>query len=254
MRFAGRIGTRSRSADRARAEITKANAELKRQIEAVRASEERLRMLVQGTKDYAFILLDAEGGVAAWNDGAERLNLYREEEIVGQPFATFYPPEVVETDRPWQALKAAEKIGTHEEGGTQVRKDGSQFWANTVITAIRDDEGRLCGYSTSFATLPKRSRPKKIVAPHRRRGGSEGGGGTGAFDSRPARANARDAAQHRRRGDRGRCRGCVEFLNPIAQELTGWTDAEARNRPLQEVFQIINEYSASRLRTRRFAR
>jgi two-component system, cell cycle sensor histidine kinase and response regulator CckA len=234
------VGARTR----AEQELTKANAELQKQIEALRASEERFRLLVQGTKDYAFILLDAEGKVASWNVGAERLNLHRDEEIVGRPFAQLFPSEVVETGRPQRALEIAAKIGTHEEEGRQIRKDGSQFWANTVITALRGADNRLQGYSTIICNVTE----KKQADENRRL----------LQEEEAARRAAEDKAKFIQ-GQREQLRvtlhsigdaviavdaqGRVEFLNPIAQELTGWSDDEARNRPLEEVFRIVNEHN-----------
>lgn len=229
---------------RAEHELTKANAELKKQIAALRASEERFRMLVQGTKDYAFILLDAEGRVALWNDGAERLSLYGDAEIVGRPFAQLHPPEVVEVGKPDQALAMAARIGTHEEEGRQVRKDGSQFWANTVITALRDESGTLTGYSIIIGNVTE----KKQAEENQRRLMEEAAARKAAEEQAKFIQSQREQLRVTLQsiGDAViavDAQGRVEFLNPIAQAMTGWSDVEARNRPLEEVFRIINEYT-----------
>jgi PAS domain S-box-containing protein len=110
-------------------------------------SEERLRLLVQGVKDYAILMLDAEGRITTWNEGAERIKGYRAEEIIGEHFSKFYTPEDLATDKPSQELKIAAEQGLFEEEGWRVRKDGSRFWATVLITALRGENGRLRGFS-----------------------------------------------------------------------------------------------------------
>ena len=118
------------------------------QIEiALRRSEERFRLLVEGAKDYAIFMLDPEGRVATWNIGAERIKGYRAEEIVGQHFSRFYPQEMVERGKPGHELDAAAAEGRFEDEGWRIRKDGSRFWANVIITAMRGTDGQLLGFS-----------------------------------------------------------------------------------------------------------
>jgi PAS domain S-box-containing protein len=114
---------------------------------ALKASEERFRLLVQGVKDYAIYMLDPEGHVANWNTGAQRFKGYAENEIVGKHFSRFYTEEDRQTDLPKRALKIAADEGQFEAEGWRVRKDGSQFWANVVIDAIRSDDGELIGFA-----------------------------------------------------------------------------------------------------------
>lgn len=115
--------------------------------ENLRQSEERFRLLVDGVKDYALFLLDPQGRVASWNAGAERIKQYRPDEIIGRHFSCFYPPEAIEKAWPEYELRMANAHGRFEDNGWRLRKDGTRFWANVVITALRDDAGDLRGYA-----------------------------------------------------------------------------------------------------------
>ena len=121
-------------------------SERKRAEEALRLSDEKFRLLVLGVQDYAIFMLDPEGRITTWSDAAERIKGYRAEEIIGQHFSKFYLPEAVAQDKPSLELKIATEQGSFEEEGWRVRKDGSEFWANVVITALRDKAGRLRGF------------------------------------------------------------------------------------------------------------
>lgn len=113
----------------------------------LRESEERFRLLVEGVKDYAIFMLDPGGHVVTWNRGAERIKGYRAEEILGRNFSVFYTEEDIEREHPSMELRVAAAEGSYEESGLRVRKDGSRFWANVVITALRNDEGELRGFA-----------------------------------------------------------------------------------------------------------
>jgi len=115
--------------------------------DALRHSEERLRSIVETIKDYAILTLDPEGRVTSWNPAAARIKGYRAEEIIGQHFSLFYTPEDIARGKPDQALKMAAEHGQFEDEGWRVRKDGSQFWANVVMTALPDNAGILRGFS-----------------------------------------------------------------------------------------------------------
>jgi PAS domain S-box-containing protein len=126
--------------------------------EALRLSEEKLRLLLHGVKDYAILMLDPEGHITTWNDGAERIKGYRAEEIIGEHFSKFYPPEAVAEGKPAQELKIAAEKGRFEEEGWRVRKDGSRFWANVVVTALRDGTGQLRGFGKVTRDITSRKR------------------------------------------------------------------------------------------------
>jgi PAS domain S-box-containing protein len=112
-----------------------------------RAAEQRHRLLVESVTDYAIYSLDREGFITSWNSGAQRIKGYTADEIVGQHFSNFYTPEDVEARLPWRVLEIAEREGHFEGEGWRVRKDGSRFWSSVVVTAIRDEEGSLTGFS-----------------------------------------------------------------------------------------------------------
>jgi PAS domain S-box-containing protein len=119
----------------------------RRAEEALRGSEDRFGLLVGGVREYGIFLLDCNGDVASWNEGAERIKGYRTDEIIGSHFSVFYPPEDVAAGKPARELLRAAAEGCCEDEGWRVRKDGSRFWANVLITALRDPAGNLRGFS-----------------------------------------------------------------------------------------------------------
>ena len=128
---------------------------------ALRASEQRFRLMVEGVKDYAIVMLDTDGHVTSWNAGAERIKGYREKEILGQHFSRFYPPDEVAQGKPEEILALATATGRVEHEGWRLRKDGSLFWADVVITALRDDEGGLVGFSKVTRDLTSRKQAQE---------------------------------------------------------------------------------------------
>ena len=116
----------------------------------------RFRLLVESVKEYAIFILDPEGRVSSWNLGAQRIKGYDAAEIIGKHFSVFYPPEEVTAGKCQQELTIAAREGRCEEEGWRVRKDGSRFWANVVITALRSDEGRLLGFAKVTQDLTAR--------------------------------------------------------------------------------------------------
>jgi PAS domain S-box-containing protein len=122
-----------------------------------------MRLLVDSVKDYGIILLDPQGKVLSWNSGAERLKGWRAEEIVGQHFSRFYSKEDVEKGKCETELKTAQQDGRFEDEGWRVRKDGTRFWANVIITALRDKEGQLRGFGKVTRDLSERRRAEEKV-------------------------------------------------------------------------------------------
>jgi PAS domain S-box-containing protein len=114
---------------------------------ALHLGVDQFRLLVDSVRDYAIYMLDVEGYVISWNAGAERLKGYRAEEIIGQHFSRFYPPEDVQRGRPEQELRVAAAEGRAEDQSWRVRKDGSRFWAYVVVSAMYDPSGKLCGFA-----------------------------------------------------------------------------------------------------------
>ena len=109
--------------------------------------DEEFRLLVEGVKDYAIFMLDPQGRVMSWNAGAERIKGYRADEIIGRSFTTFYTEDAVASGHPAHELEIAAAEGRYEEEGWRVRKDGSRFWANVLITALSGDDGSLRGFA-----------------------------------------------------------------------------------------------------------
>ena len=124
----------------------------------LRDSEERYRLLVSAVKDYAIFMLFPDGKIATWNEGAERLKGYAPGEIIGKHFSVFYPEEDKRTNKPAWELEEATLTGRFEDEGWRVRKDGTRFWANVIITAVRNEEGKLLGFSKVTRDMTERRR------------------------------------------------------------------------------------------------
>ena len=137
--------------------------ERKRAEEAIRQSEEYFRLLVDSVKDYAILMLDPDGHVVSWNAGAERIKGYQAEEIIGKHFSHFYSPEDIHGGKPEHELKVAATEGRFEDAGWRVRKDGTRFWANVIITAIWNKAGTLRGFSKVTRDVTERKRAEEAL-------------------------------------------------------------------------------------------
>jgi len=122
----------------------------------LRESEERFRTMVEGVKEYAIFMLNPTGHIISWNDGAKRLKGYSANEIIGKHFSIFYTAEDLETKKPERELKIAIATGKYEEEGWRIKKNGSLFWANIVITALYNDQNKHIGFSKVTRDLTER--------------------------------------------------------------------------------------------------
>ena len=184
--------------------------------------ERLFHAVVASVKDYAIFMLDRSGRVATWNAGAELIKGYRPEEVIGKEISIFYTPEDIAGGKPRALLAAALAHGRVEDEGWRVRKDGSRFWADVVITPVLDPAGQPQGYVKVTRDLTARKQ-----AEDRLRRSEESlqatlysiGDGVLATDEQAR----------------------VTRVNPVAERLTGWPEAEAVGRPIGEIFRIINE-------------
>jgi PAS domain S-box-containing protein len=149
------------TAEEARQAVEASRSDLETAMQATRQSEERFRLLVEGVKDYAIFLLDPGGRVVSWNAGAERIQGYSVQEILGQQFACFYANEDLECGKPGLALRMAAANEWFEDEGWRVRRDGSRFWADVVITTLRDEAGQLRGFSSMTRDITERKRAQE---------------------------------------------------------------------------------------------
>lgn len=159
-----RDGLARQVAERTRA-LEQTNQALHRDIavrskleEEFKRSEEKFRLMVEGIRDYAIFMLDPDGKVVSWNAGAQKIKGYKAEEIIGQHFSRFYPQEAIDSHYPQQELQIATKHGRFEDEGWRLRKDGTAFWANVIITALNDTEGRLRGFAKVTRDMTERNR------------------------------------------------------------------------------------------------
>lgn len=137
-------------------DLFRMNEQLKQQ--AIRQSEERFRLVVESLQDYAVFMTDPDGRVSSWNLGSERIMGWNQQEVMGQWFMSFYTLDDQEEDLPRRMLREAAIKGRYENEGWRVRKDGSRFWADMVVTSLLDDNGKLVGFSSVIRDLTNRKR------------------------------------------------------------------------------------------------
>lgn len=129
---------------------------------ALQQNEQRFRLMVSAIPDYLICRLDLDGRIATWNEGAQRINGYSAEEIIGQHFSRFYPPEAVQRGLPQRMLLTAADKGHAEDTGWRVKKDGTRFWVGVTIAGIRNPEGELLGYVVVARDLSERKSAEEI--------------------------------------------------------------------------------------------
>jgi PAS domain S-box-containing protein len=133
---------------------------------ALHQSEERFRLLVDGVQDYAIYSMDPNGVVTSWNVGARRIKGYTAEEIIGQNFSRFYTPEDVKRGLPGHVLQTAREEGHYQGEGWRLRKDGSRFWSNVVVTPLRDKTGNIIGFSKITRDMTERKMLMDSIQQH----------------------------------------------------------------------------------------
>jgi PAS domain S-box-containing protein len=131
--------------------------------EALRQSEERYRLLVEQVTDYGIFMMDEKGRIVSWNEGAHRIKGYSAEDIIGKYFTIFYPEEDILNGKPAHELRVARATGKYEEEGWRLRKDGTRFWANVVITAVYNNQGHHIGFSKVTRDLTERKIAEKAL-------------------------------------------------------------------------------------------
>ena len=145
-------------------------AKVTRDMSRFREAQEQTKvfqLLVSAVRDYAIFLLDPEGRIATWNAGAQRIKGYTPEEIIGRHFSTFYGEEDIANGKPARELEIAKAEGAVEDEGWRVRKDGTRFWANVVITAVRDAQGELRGFAKVTRDITERKHAEETERAYR---------------------------------------------------------------------------------------
>jgi PAS domain S-box-containing protein len=133
------------------------------QMNAEGPAAEQFRLLVESVKDYAIFILDPQGNIVSWNEGAQRIKGYSPDEIIGRHFSRFYTPEDLARGKPDEHLRAAASQGRYAAEGWRVRKDGSRFWANVIVTALRNRGGDLVGFAKITRDLTERKQAEEAL-------------------------------------------------------------------------------------------
>ncbi|MGA9673214.1 MAG: PAS domain S-box protein, partial [Terracidiphilus sp.] len=131
--------------------------------DVMRRQDQQMRSIVESVRDYAIYLLDSEGYIVTWSPGGERIKGYSPDDIIGKHFSRFFTREDLERDRPGELMRLAAARGRYEDEGWRVRKDGSRFWADSILTAIRDSSGTVTGYAKVTRDFTDRKRAEESV-------------------------------------------------------------------------------------------
>ena len=198
---------------------------------------ERYRLLVHSVKDYAIFMLDTDGRVASWNEGARAIKGYTADQIIGTSFSVFYPAEDLEWDKPGKELEIAAEEGRFEDEGWRLRRDGSRFWANVVITAIRNRQGELLGFGKVTRDLTERRALQERALLDARRAAE-------AEAANRAKGEFLAALSHELRTPLNAIGGYVDLMlmgirGPVTEEQAA--DLERVRRSQQHLLGIIND-------------
>jgi PAS domain S-box-containing protein len=222
---------------------------------AAHESNQHFRMMVEAVKDYAIFMLDVDGRIASWNVGAERLKGYSEQEIIGQHFAAFYTADDVADRKPGRNLETAARLGRTEDEGWRMRKDGTQFLANVVITAVHDSIGQLRGFAKVTRDVTARKQSEALLQQRIERFSvASSAAGFGFWDFDPVTHSLRWDDQMFQLFGRSRSEGkppdvlMAESLHPDDSARSGreLTDTLSGIRPFDTEFRIVHPNGAVR--------
>jgi PAS domain S-box-containing protein len=195
------------------------------------------QLMVESVRDYAIFMLDPSGYIASWNRGAERIKGYTADEIIGRHFSVFYPQSDLDAGKPAYELEVAAREGRFEDEGIRLRKDGTVFWANVIITAVRDDDGTLIGYAKVTRDLTeRRAAHMRAIADAKRLAESEA--------SNSAKSEFLTAMSHELRTPLNAIGGYVDLLSlglggPTSTEQTQYLERIRRSQ--QHLMGIITD-------------
>jgi PAS domain S-box-containing protein len=219
------------------AKVTRDLSDRRAAEETLRASEERLRLLIENVRDYGIFTLDTRGNVSSWNAGAKRISGWRSGEIIGKHFSIFYPQSDKDSGKPAMELRIASETGRFEEEGWRLRKNGELFWSNVVITALRNESGELVGFAKLTRDLTeRRAAMERSLADARRIAAAEG--------ANRAKSDFLTAMSHELRTPLNAIGGYAELLvlglgGPVTKEQADYLDRIRRSQ--QHLLGIIND-------------